>query len=120
MMISNYLSPPPPPLCQVHFHLVNRRTGELWPAVYTCEPFFFFHVVNAHQLEQGDGYLVVDVVAYRDAEILSNLKFSHIERTDHVQHARPIRVSLPLRSAMVSWDYPTGLLFFFFLLLLFG
>ncbi len=32
---------------------------------------------------------------------MSDLKFSHIERTDHVQEARPIRLSLPLGSGMV-------------------
>ncbi len=53
----------------VHVYLVNKCTGELWPTVYTCEPFFFFHVVNAHQQENGGRYLVVDVVAYKDAEV---------------------------------------------------
>ena len=32
---------------------------------------------------------------------MSDLKFSHIERTDHVQNARPVRISLPLRSGSV-------------------
>ena len=33
-------------------------------------------------------------------QILSDLKFSHIERTDHVPTARPYRIKLPLN--MVS------------------
>ena len=53
----------------VHVYLVNKCTGELCPTVYTCEPFFFFHIVNAHQQENGGRYLVVDVVAYKDAEV---------------------------------------------------
>jgi beta,beta-carotene 9',10'-dioxygenase len=49
------------------FWVVNRRTGEL-VGRYDCDPFFAFHHVNA--FEQGDE-LIVDLVAYEDASVLS-------------------------------------------------
>jgi beta,beta-carotene 9',10'-dioxygenase len=49
------------------FWVVNRHTGEL-VGQYDCDPFFAFHHVNA--FEQGDE-LVVDLVAYDDASVLS-------------------------------------------------
>ena len=49
------------------FWVVNRHTGEL-VGRYDCDPFFAFHHVNA--FEQGDE-LLVDLVAYEDASVLS-------------------------------------------------
>lgn len=49
------------------FWVVNRHTGEL-VGRYDCDPFFAFHHVNA--FEQGDE-LIVDLVAYEDASVLS-------------------------------------------------
>lgn len=49
------------------FWVVNRHTGEL-VGRYECDPFFSFHHVNA--FERG-GELVVDLVAYEDASVLS-------------------------------------------------
>jgi carotenoid cleavage dioxygenase-like enzyme len=49
------------------FWVVNRHTGEL-VGRYECDPFFAFHHVNA--FEQGDD-LVIDLVAYQDASVLS-------------------------------------------------
>jgi carotenoid cleavage dioxygenase-like enzyme len=49
------------------FWVVNRHTGEL-VGRYECDPFFAFHHVNA--FEQGDE-LIVDLVAYEDASVLS-------------------------------------------------
>ena len=83
----------------VYVYLIEKKSPHrVLPTVYTCEPFFFFHVVNAFQVEE-DKYVFLDVVAYKDAEILSDLKFSHIERTDHVPTAKPIRIQLPLQQA---------------------
>ncbi len=117
----------------MHIFLVDKRSGSLWPVTYTCEPFFFFHVVNSFQ--QGSQYVVIDLIAYKDAEvngpwevvrsppgakpltllfhrlqILSDLKFSHIERTDHVQHATPVRINLPLQNTMVVSSLAIGAL----------
>lgn len=105
---------------QVYIYVVEKSTGNVLPVVYTSEPFFFFHVINAFQVDV-DKYIYLDIMAYKDAEvgmakaafstytctsnassfqILSDLKFSHIERTDHVPTARPYRIKLPLN--MVS------------------
>lgn len=82
----------------VYFYLMLKSTGEILPVVYSSEPFFFFHVINAFQPD--DKYVFLDIVAYKDADIISDLKFSHIERTDHVPTATPIRVKLPLHASM--------------------
>ena len=52
---------------QVYIYLVDKRTETLLPMVFSCEPFFFFHVVNAHQ-QGSDKYVVLDLLAYKDAE----------------------------------------------------
>ena len=47
--------------------MYSKRTGKVLPTVFVSEPFFFFHVINAFQLE--DKYIIVDLVAYKDAEV---------------------------------------------------
>ena len=37
------------------------------PVVYCCEPFFFFHIINAFQPDSS--YVCIDIVAYKDAEV---------------------------------------------------
>ncbi|WP_128478140.1 carotenoid oxygenase family protein [Halorussus pelagicus] len=51
------------------FLAVERETGDL-VVERRVTPFFFFHTVNAFESE---GDIVVDLVAYEDAEIVSNL-----------------------------------------------
>ena len=73
----------------MHIYLVNKRTGQQWPTIYTCEPFFFFHVINAHQTEQGGGYVAVDVVAYKDAEVSPQTAvFPHVAGTEKLRLSR--------------------------------
>jgi len=51
-----------------HFHVVAKRDGRVLPATFTCEPFFFFNVINAFERGQGE-QLVLDILAYKDAEV---------------------------------------------------
>ncbi|MGD8397712.1 MAG: carotenoid oxygenase family protein [Anaerolineae bacterium] len=61
------------------FWVVNRHTGEL-VGRFECDPFFAFHHVNA--FEQGDE-LVVDLVAYEDADVLSAYYLDRLEQDQH-------------------------------------
>lgn len=46
------------------FHIVDKRTGEVFKTkIYSEEPFFFFHIANSY--EEGDN-IVIDVDAYPD------------------------------------------------------
>ena len=51
---------------QVHFHVVNRHTGEVFPKTYVSNPFFFFHTINAFQ---KGSTIIIDLVIYKDADV---------------------------------------------------
>ncbi|WP_276281867.1 carotenoid oxygenase family protein [Halorussus caseinilyticus] len=57
------------------FLVFDRESGEL-AAERRTAPFFFFHTVNAFDAE---GHVVVDLVAYEDADIVENLFMSSVE-----------------------------------------
>ena len=48
--------------------MVEKSTGKVLPVVYASEPFFFFHVINAFQVDV-DKYIYIDVMAYNDAKV---------------------------------------------------
>lgn len=54
---------------QVNIYLFNKTTNELHPVTYSCEPFFFFHIINAFQ-DKANQYVFIDIIAYKDAEVL--------------------------------------------------
>ncbi|CAB4065858.1 BCDO2 [Lepeophtheirus salmonis] len=60
----------------VRFYIVNKLSGRVLPIQYTAIPFFFFHLVNTY--ESKDGNLIVEVVAYDNAEVSRGLKFIKI------------------------------------------
>ena len=48
--------------------MVEKSSGAVLPVVYASEPFFFFHVINAFQVDV-DKYIYLDIMAYKDAEV---------------------------------------------------
>ena len=55
-------------LSQVYIYVVEKASGKVLPVVYASEPFFFFHVINAFQVDV-DKYIYLDIMAYKDAEV---------------------------------------------------
>ena len=53
---------------QVYIYVVEKSTGKVLPVVYASEPFFFFHVINAFQVDV-DKYIYIDIMAYSDAKV---------------------------------------------------
>ena len=63
---------------------------------YECGPFFFFHVINCYQKSAAAETLILDVMAYKNADVIKDLRFCQIEKTDHIPSARAVRLILPL------------------------
>ncbi|KAK8773132.1 hypothetical protein V5799_012335 [Amblyomma americanum] len=57
----------------VRFHVMDKKTGQLHPAVFEADAFFTFHHINA--FERG-GDLVVDVICFSDDSIIRSLDFT--------------------------------------------
>ncbi|KAK8772226.1 hypothetical protein V5799_024530 [Amblyomma americanum] len=57
----------------VQFHVMNKNTGELHPAVFEASPFFTFHHINAFE---RDDDLVVDLICFFDDSIIRSLDFT--------------------------------------------
>lgn len=57
----------------VRFHVMNKRTGELHPAVFEAPAFFTFHHVNAFERAEE---IVVDLCGYDDGRIISDLDYT--------------------------------------------
>ncbi|MFC7141189.1 carotenoid oxygenase family protein [Halosimplex aquaticum] len=64
------------------FHVLDRETGERI-ATATADPWFVFHHANAFE---ADGELVVDLVAYPNADVVDGLYLS--EASDWFEHGR--------------------------------
>ncbi|KAH7977795.1 hypothetical protein HPB49_003591 [Dermacentor silvarum] len=76
----------------VRFHVTNKTTGELHPAVFESAAFFTFHHINA--FEQGDE-LVVDLICYPDDSVMRCLDYTlETDIACKLGHLR--RFSLPL------------------------
>ena len=60
----------------MYFYLYDKRLGQVLPTVYSCEPFFFFHVINSFQ--KDDSYVTVDIIAYKDAEVRQRIELKSI------------------------------------------
>jgi beta,beta-carotene 9',10'-dioxygenase len=75
------------------FIVVDRHSGEV-RTIAEAEPFFCFHHVNAFERE---GELVVDLVAYRDADIVRALELERLRDPSHripIPELRRYRVPL--------------------------
>ncbi|XP_054266986.1 carotenoid isomerooxygenase-like [Macrosteles quadrilineatus] len=83
---------------QTLFHVVDRSTGHN-VQTFSCEPFFFFHIIN--QFEQ-DGHLVIDICCYSDGDMIDALYRDAMENMNQnpdyarLFRGRPLRFVLPL------------------------
>ncbi len=82
------------------FTVIDRHSGEL-RARLDAEPFFCAHHANA--FEQG-GELIVDLVAYEDAEILSALYLDRLRGGGGLPSSELRRYRLPLDGRAVSFQ----------------
>ena len=76
--------------------MIEKSTGKLHTMTYECGPFFFFHVINCYQKSAAAKTLILDVMAYKNADVIKDLRFCQIEKTDHIPSARAVRLILPL------------------------
>lgn len=83
------------------FWVMNRFTGEI-VARFEADPFFAFHHVNA--FERGDE-LVVDLVAYEDAEVIKTYYLSRLAETAvTIPFGKLRRYHLPLNGKRASYE----------------
>jgi len=76
------------------FTVLDRHTGKVVARV-DADPFFAFHHVNG--FERGDE-LVLDIVAYPDADIVTHFYLERLRGTDlRLPHGRLTRYAVPLR-----------------------
>ena len=69
--------------------MVEKSSGAVLPVVYASEPFFFFHVINAFQVDV-DKYIYLDIMAYKDAEVGEEEKYvTMLERTHSMLRLLP-------------------------------
>lgn len=61
------------------FYIIDRKNGKV-KCTIKVPPFFAFHHVNA--FERGDD-LVVDMVTYRDASVISDFYINRLSRSDY-------------------------------------
>ncbi|XP_072165236.1 beta,beta-carotene 15,15'-dioxygenase-like [Diadema setosum] len=61
------------------FHVVRRSDFQRVSTKYVSEPLFFFHQINAYEM---DGHLVLDMCAYKDAEIIQRLYLKSLRETE--------------------------------------
>ena len=83
------------------FFVIHRGTGEV-VARFEADPFFSFHHVNA--FERGDE-LVVDLVAYQDAEILKSYYLEKLADTNlNLPYGNLRRYILPLKRKTLQME----------------
>lgn len=83
------------------FYILNRHTGEL-VGRYESDAFFAFHHVNA--FEEGDD-LVVDLVAYPDADIISHYYLNRLQDPSlELPFGNLRRYRVPLKGNRVSYE----------------
>lgn len=83
------------------FRVVDRHSGELIGR-FDSDPFFAFHHVNAFE---EDGHLVVDLVAYEDAQIITSYYLNRLrDETLEVPFGQLRRYRIPLRGGSVSYE----------------
>ena len=83
----------------VIFHLINRKTGELYPMKYVAKSFFFLHTINAYE---DQGHVVVDICSYNNPSMMDCMFLEKLQsaqsNADYAAlfRGRPKRYVLPL------------------------
>ncbi|RWS30724.1 Retinal pigment epithelial membrane-like protein [Leptotrombidium deliense] len=78
------------------FHVIEKESGERLAVNYQSEAFFFFHVINAYE---EDDHVIVDLIAYEDATILTKYELSKLRGNEWDASCPPAakRFVLPLQ-----------------------
>jgi beta,beta-carotene 9',10'-dioxygenase len=87
------------------FQILDRETGALRGS-YETEPFFCFHHVNAFERDSGE--LVIDLIAYDDAEVISSLYLDREGPRDVLPRTELRRYTIDLDGGRVSWEALPG------------
>ena len=97
--------------CDTVFHVINRSSGEATKVVYTSEPFFFLHTINAYE-ETSPGMsgnsIVIDIALYKNPHMLHCMTLAALQtaQSDPTYsrrfRGRPHRFVLPLNPNMRS------------------
>jgi carotenoid isomerooxygenase len=94
--------------CDSVFHVINRSSGEATKVVYTSEPFFFLHTINAYEDGIGGGYIVVDIALYKNPHMLHCMTLVALQTAQSDPsyatrfRGRPHRFVIPLTPNMRS------------------
>lgn len=79
-----------------YIRLVDRVTGEV-KYTFETEPFFVFHTINQYE---KDGHVVLDLICYKDAELVRGLLINHLTKMKNEKtkmwSTRPLRFVMPL------------------------
>jgi beta,beta-carotene 9',10'-dioxygenase len=81
------------------FNVIDRHSGELRSRL-EVEPFFYFHHVNAFERDLD---LIVDLVAYPDAEVLKAFYLDNLRAEGGIPSSELRRYRLPLDGGEVSF-----------------
>ena len=78
-----------------YFHVLDKRTNSLLKHKFQTKGFFFFHTINAYEV---DDQLIIDILNYDDISLLDCLKLKLLRAGifESTTKSRPTRYVLPL------------------------
>lgn len=78
-----------------HFHVFDKRTGNVIKHRFETKAFFFFHTINAYE---QDEQIVLDILNYDDHGLLEALRMKYLKagRFDTTTKSKPTRYVLPV------------------------
>lgn len=89
------------PTTDTVFTIVELDTGRVVANVPT-EAFFAFHHINAY--EEDDETLIVDIAAYKNADLIQHLYMDHLLNSDHVEAGEFRRYRVPLNGKRATYE----------------
>ena len=66
--------------------LVEKDGGKVLPHQFECAPFFFFHTINA--FERHNDTIVVDIMAYKNADVSTQYVEHNLNETSYTDGQR--------------------------------
>lgn len=78
-----------------YFHVIDKRTNSLLKHKFQTKGFFFFHTINAYEV---DDQIVLDILNYEDISLLECLRMSTIKKGifESKSKSKPTRYVLPV------------------------
>src|SRR5690606_27112339 len=86
------------------FHLVPRPGSRAKRMTVKTEAFFFFHHVNS--FEDDDGCLLIDLIAYPNADIIEQLRLDNLRAEGGIDFGKLRRYSINLQTRSIErvWE----------------